>query len=260
MGLRLASNGKTRKRCRTCGPEVGGQRKNQSCKGAESCYGMAGSFRMCNGDCNNMDKKVAIARIVQCAKLYDSNLKDCNMLFMCMDKHKNIKVVEVEFKETYFLHMTGVKAPNGGELRAGAFYNRAISNRLSEHDFELAADSTTEQKLKVLPTLMSRNLGVASMSGDYDVLRPRLYTEKLAGGVRACMGFVKDEKSGYYVPNTVLNEDIRHFVSRTDRIILTYRKSKGDTCYQEIVYAAKKIDWKKIRLPKGYEDLPLPSK
>lgn len=63
---------------------------------------------------------------------------------------------------------------------------------------------------------------------------------------------------GRYVPNTVLQEDIRKRVNRPDRITLTYRKRRREARYSEIVYSAKKIDWSRINLPKDYEYLPLP--
>lgn len=56
-----------------------------------------------------------------------------------------------------------------------------------------------------------------------------------------------------YVPNTVLEGDIRKKVKQADRIVLTYRKKRGEEKYSEIVYAAKKVDWNKIKLPQGCE-------
>ncbi len=46
------------------------------------------------------------------------------------------------------------------------------------------------------------------MVGDFNGCNPKLYTEKLAGGVKACLGFIKTYRAEY-VPNTVLNTDIR---------------------------------------------------
>ncbi len=87
---------------------------------------------------------------------------------------------------------------------------------------------------------------------------PKLYTDKIVGNIRACIGFVQTGKSERYVPNTVLEGDIRKKVKQAYRIILTYRKRRGETLYAERVYAAPKIDWRKLVLPQGYEYLPLP--
>ena len=48
---------------------------------------------------------------------------------------------------------------------------------------------------------------IARMIGSYDQSKVLLYTERLVGSVRGCMGFVTE--GDYYVPNTVLREDIR---------------------------------------------------
>ena len=64
---------------------------------------------------------------------------------------------------------------------------------------------------------------------------------------------------GRFVPNTVLEGDIRSMVKGSaDRIVITYRKQRGDALYTEIVYTAKKIDWTALTLPEEYQYLPLP--
>ena len=96
------------------------------------------------------------------------------------------------------------------------------------------------------------------MIGDYNARRPALFTEKLVGGIRACVGFVYDRSRKCYVPNTVLNIDMRDNITNRLRIIATYRKNRKDDQYYEVVYKAKKIDWTKIKFPKEYEYLPRP--
>lgn len=55
---------------------------------------------------------------------------------------------------------------------------------------------------------MCKNLS-ADTIGDYATLSPKLYTDKLAGSTKACMGFIKTSNSSRYVPNTILKEDTR---------------------------------------------------
>ena len=43
-----------------------------------------------------------------------------------------------------------------------------------------------------------------------------------------------------------------------DRIIATYRKSRSEEQYSEIVFTAKKVEWEKIVLPDEYSYLVLP--
>ena len=52
-------------------------------------------------------------------------------------------------------------------------------------------------KLDVLPTVISKNLQ-AKMIGNYDSIKPRLYTEKVAGSTNACIGFVLDQDMQQY--------------------------------------------------------------
>ena len=56
----------------------------------------------------------------------------------------------------------------------------------------------------------------------------------------------------------VLEGDIRTKVKAADRIIATYRKSRSEEQYSEIVFTAKKVEWEKIVLPDEYSYLVLP--
>jgi hypothetical protein len=69
---------------------------------------------------------------------------------------------------------------------------------------------------------------------------------KLAGGIRGCIGFVSDAKEKYYIPNTLLKADIRDYIVDSGRILITYRRDISEEKYSEIVYAAKKVDWKSL--------------
>lgn len=224
-----------------------------------------------------MTKKEALAVVFSCADEYKENLVDHSLLFLCQDKHKNTYCVEVTFDISNFQHLTGFKtvrmdsessehdssdenaAQKTGKkkITAAHFFELCIDRRLSENDFEFAEDGTTPLKMKVLPSVVKKSLS-ANMIGFYNGLQPRLYTERIAGSVKACVGFVKDEDDGRYVPNTVLEGDIRQKVTRPDRILVTYRKKSDTVEYSEIVYAAKKVDWKTIKVPKEYPYLQLP--
>lgn len=162
----------------------------------------------------------------------------------------------VTFDIGNFLHMTGFKLRKSG-INARHFFNLCYDKRLTEADFDFSADGTTEMKMRVLPSLMKKNLS-AKMLGDYNMSQPKLYTDKIAGSLSACMGFVRDGGEGRFVPNTVLEGDIRTKVKAADRIIATYRKSRSEEQYSEIVFTAKKVEWEKIVLPDEYSYLVLP--
>jgi hypothetical protein len=206
-----------------------------------------------------MDKSEALKLIIESAEYYKINYENRKLLLVCSNNSLNkITVMECAFNRTNFMHLTGVKFREGYRLPADVFFNSVIGRHLSFDAFELASDGTTEMKLRVLPMIFKSKSLSANMSGDYNLRKPVLVTEKLAGGVRGCVGFIYDDSLKCYVPNTVLNEDIRLNIKNQQRVILVYRKNIPDVRYEERVYNAKKIDWEKIILPKGYEYLSLP--
>ena len=200
----------------------------------------------------------ALKIILETAECYEKNLRNRNLLFLYEDKYHNIDSYEVVFEGSNFLHLTGLIVDKS-TMPAQVFYQRCLAKRLSVSDFEIAADGTTELKLEVLPQLVSTNLS-ARMIGNFFSNRVRLYTERIAGSVHACMGFVTDLHGQKNVPNTVLKQDVRDITKRANRIVLTYRKAIEEELYTEIVYSAKKYDWDKLRLPKRYKYFPLPEK
>jgi len=210
----------------------------------------------------NYTKKEAIKIIVSCAEKYRDELVDRTLLFVCQNKHKQVSCMEFSFTEGNYLHLTGVKVKRPGEVEKepeeerdvispSDFYSRCINHKLSPRDFDFADDGTTYMKLDVLPLIMNKNLS-AVMIGDYNSSKPKLHTDKLAGGVKACMGFVPDEESGRYVPNTVLKENVKDVVNDWVRVIAIYRKPIAEQQYQELTYKAKGIDLSSIKLPKEY--------
>lgn len=168
---------------------------------------------------SNCTKKEAIRKITTCAQKYQNELNGNTLLFVCIDKHHYISYLEVSFKPENFMHLTGVKVIRKNENKDSMgenasiniaptdFFNNCLKQRISPDDFEFARDGTTEMKLDVLPSIINKNLS-AKMIGDYASTKPRLYTEKLAGGAKACMGFVAHASDGRFVPNTVLKSVI----------------------------------------------------
>lgn len=211
-------------------------------------------------------KEQAIQIITDCAKKYKDELLDKTLLFICIDKHKNIFCYEFSFYIWNFMHLTGVKTKlYNSDIRehtnektqtisAVEFYNKCLSHKLSPSDFEFSDDGTTHMKLDVLPSVLCKNLA-ANMVGAYNSSKPKLYTEKIAGGIKACMGFVIDNIQGKYVPNTILKEDIRKNVFDYLRVLAVCRKNINDQTYEEVTYKAKKINWDDIKYPNEFSYL-----
>ena len=197
-------------------------------------------------------KADAIKTVVECAERFEAELNKKNLLLICTDKHRRVSSIELTFHSWNYLHLTGLKS--SAALTAQQFYERCLAHRLSPNDFEFSEDGTSELKLDILPHVICKNL-MANSIGDFNGKSPRLFTEKLAGGQKACIGFTIDGNSDEYVPNTLLKGDIRDYINNPQRIIAVFRKPIQHDLYEEITYLAKKINWKDIAFPEPYEPL-----
>lgn len=112
------------------------------------------------------------------------------------------------FHRYNFLHLTGVKINTSLVASAIHFYEKCLDRRLNEDDFSFSRDGSTGQKLEILESMMQIKRNV-TMIGDFTDRGPKLYSEKAAGSICACIGFVKDWNTRLNVPNTLLKKDIR---------------------------------------------------
>ncbi len=205
-----------------------------------------------------MNKKKAISIIVGAAKQYHEKLEDQKVLF-AYEMPSNIRsqleaggeiihlcFYEVAFHRSNFLHLTGVIINNHFVKSSIHFYQKCLEGRLSENDFEMAKDGSTDQKLDVLRTMMDIKK-TASMIGDFTGYGPKLYSEKIAGNTFACMGFMKDKYSQLNVPNTLLKKDVRDITSKPQqKIFLIMSKKYSDDKYVTIDKCDKAIKIEKI--------------
>lgn len=204
-------------------------------------------------------KKDAIRIVTACAKQYKEQLVNRALLFICIDKHGKASAIEFTFDTSNFLHLTGLKlvkrkrhgSGDGASISASDFYEKCLNHKLQEDDFYFAKDGTTELKLDVLPSLLTKNLA-AKMIGDFHSDKPKLLTEKLAGGRNACMGFIRNSTSDRFVPNTVIKDDLCRHTLRPLRVVACYRKNRCDAQYDELTYLAKGIDWEAVEYPAEY--------
>lgn len=206
-------------------------------------------------------KEEAISVVVKCAAKYQEELEGKTLLFVCVDKHDRCLCFEFSFHGNNYMHLTGLKpcknTDGDDRLFAEDFYQKCLDHKLSPSDFAFSSDGTTHLKLDVLPNIICKNLH-ATMIGNYNSSKPRLYTERLVGNTRACMGFAYVKKTSEYVPNTVVKEDMRNLTSGYVRVIAVFRKSTGTEQYGELTYIAKKVVWDKVKLPEAFSYLPLP--
>lgn len=175
-----------------------------------------------------MKKIDALKIIIECAKLYHTNLENKNLLIISLSKSK-YNFIEAKFLSSNYLHLTGVVT----NFKPNSFYNKCIQKKISVEDFNFKSDGTTVLKLTVLPQLMNFHKN-ANIIGDYNHTQPKLFTDKLAGNIRGCMGFDKFGK--YYIPKTLLQADIRDITAEPERIIAIFSKNIKDELYNKLLY------------------------
>lgn len=199
-----------------------------------------------------MKKEEAIRIIIKCAKQYKQSLEGKNLLFI-FGSPSSPQSFEAVFLPRHFLHFTGVELKSDNLTSSTDFFNRCLNGNLRPNDIALPENGTVEMKLAVLPQMI--NIAkTAKMIGDYNHSKSLLYTEKLAGNVTACVGFVRDNR--YYVPNTVLREDLRDISRRPQqRVLAVFEKNVSDPCYSLPTYIAKGLNLHTINLPKNIQGI-----
>ncbi len=202
-----------------------------------------------------MNKSEAISIISKCAKKYKKYLDGYQVVFVYRDENNHSNYTEVRFRSYNFLHFTGVSLRKG--LNANDFYRYALNNRLSENDFSFKNNHTTELKLKVLETIMNIDTS-ARMIGNYIGPHLDLYTEKVAGTTTACLGLI--EKGSYYIPNSVLSEDIRSIVPKPPgKIYAIFKKPVKSNLYTQLTYKNKNLTITKKCIPQSLVEQIEPS-
>lgn len=181
---------------------------------------------------NERQKQKIVKQIIEGANSYNKYLNNRKILIL-YEKNVGIEDIEICFKPEHFSHLTGVIRSQS--CKAKAFFAKCISSKLSLKDFELRSDGTTVQKAEVLlaATQMPFN---AKMIGPYARTGVSLYSEKLFGSTRYSIGAVL--KNEEFVPNTLLNKDIRDIVTPWYKIVAIFAKDINDKLYNEYTFCS----------------------
>lgn len=192
-----------------------------------------------------MDKKEILKILKESAIKYKENLKDKNLLIIYKEKAK-IKYIEILFLARNFMHLTGVKCndKNKKYMKSNQFYQACLNNKLSYKDIIIKQNGTTKLKLDILSQLIYIDKK-CKMIGVYNNYKKELVTEVLLGNINMCLGLTKGS-SLYYIPNTLLKEDIRKIVIKPYQIMAILKKKVKDERYKDIIYINKKIDISEI--------------
>lgn len=187
---------------------------------------------------NVLDKKEALRIIYRCAKLYQENLEGKNLLFVSLHNKNRFEYIETKFLKGNYQHLTGVVVDET-TISPAYFYEKCINRRLSINEFEFKSDGTTPLKLSVLEQMMDIHKN-SKMIGVFNGTKPALYSDKIIGNIVACMGLVKD--SQFYVPVTILREDIRDIIENQGRIVAIFSKSIHYKLYGYLLYNVKGME------------------
>ena len=194
-----------------------------------------------------MKKEEMIKILIKSAKHYNKELLNKNILFLYGDIN-NPKCLECIFFDRTFHHLTGTNI----NMSSVNFYRLCVNSKLSPTDFTKKNNGYTEMKLRILEKTMNIHKN-AKMLGIYDNSKIYLQTDKLIGGFNSCLGFIQSNYKNYYVPNTLLQEDIRN-ISEKDSvkpIVAILRKDVKSDVYEEICYVSKRVgDFSKININK----------
>lgn len=206
--------------------------------------------------------------MTKAAALYHADLEDQKVIFLYgvpaevrkqiqagSERLSSIKGYEVAFHRYNFLHLTGIKLNSFSVASAIHFFEKCLDNRLMQEDFSFAKDGSTVQKLDILENMMRIKQNV-TMIGDFTDRGPKLFTEKAAGNVCGCIGFVKDRNTRLNVPNTLLKKDIRDvIVSPVQKVYAVLSKSYTAERYSVLEKADKEMNIKKYFFAEGIEKL-----
>lgn len=197
------------------------------------------------------NKSEPLKQIIECANLYRENFSEYDFLLIYDDSGR-IEMLEISFKASNFTHLTGVTAKE--DISAYEFFNKAVGKRLSESDFEMEEKRMAKFKLSVLPNFLSNPARSFNMIGEYNTYsKKELKTEHLAGGEKSCMGFTRNEKD-IFVPNTILQEDIRNNIKKVKHVLAVWRKKRGEKFYTEEL-SVNEGKLKKTKLTQQYASL-----
>ncbi len=195
------------------------------------------------------DKKKAIEIIVRAAKNYKDHLQD--KVFLIIYTEKGItKNVQVEFRDSHFLHLTGVYT----RLSAKRFYEKCINKKLSINDFELEMGGKTQQKLIVLPflhELLYNNCMIGNFinSGIY------IRADYFVGNTKATLSVGFRYGKNVDFPVTLYKEDVRKLSQPTNKVLAIFKKDYYQVNYMECTYLSKGQEVGKLPIDEGIKAL-----
>lgn len=185
----------------------------------------------------------AITKISSAAKVYERELSNRNLLVFFGSKDKP-QYIQFNFLKQNFLHLTGVVPLLKGKDVAKLFYDKALSGHLGNKDFKFRNDHTTEIKLDIIHQAMDIAHN-ANQVGDYNRSRPKLIADKISGTNIWSLAFI-DFGNDYLRPCSLLNDDVRNNVEKSQKVLAIFRKGRNAPLYSEVTRVGKDIDMPRL--------------
>lgn len=184
-----------------------------------------------------------IERICNAASIYREQLLDRAVLF-ASGTPDSIQVVEASFRAENFCHLVGIRPTNRALKSSGLFF-LAHGKNLSSSDFEfIRGEHYSDMKLEVAGRVFRIDVN-ARMMGDFQEGHfVNLATDKVIGRQNAVLGLV--DVGDTFVPNTVINADIREVARNPKRILATFKRGIDAPSWGEPRYVAKGIARKEM--------------
>lgn len=161
-----------------------------------------------------------------------------------------MKYIETIYYPYNFLHLTGLEYnPKNFKIKSKYnksidFYQNLLRSKIPENSINFKNSITTKLKLQVLHNLCNIDR-TAKFIGNYDnTIKDNLYTEKVIGNSTYCLGFVKDKKTGYYIPNSAINDIIKNISYNILNVYVVLKKKRYEKLYKSFTYIKKGIDLK----------------
>ena len=103
-----------------------------------------------------------------------------------------------------------------------------------------------DEKLSILDMVAKINQ-FSKITTSYNGGRPQLKCSRLVGNTNYAIALQKT--GSYYVPSSLLKEDIRNFGKDQSQVLAIWVKEKTEEKYQQVYYQAKGIDANAIDYP-----------
>ncbi len=195
-------------------------------------------------------KEKLLKKIIIAKNIYDDKLLDKKFLYIyeCSITNRE-KYLELQFDKRNFLHLIGVET----KLSASFFYKKLNSNKMRLEDINVDKNGWAIVKLNIfhkLPTLFSspvqisthNNLLTVNFTSDLLINKPgHNQIDPIILGIK------ENEKSGFYVPASLLKRNPVEVTSNPSTVLAIFSKNKKDEKYEILEYKKKDYSIEKVK-------------